>query len=189
MNLMPFDELNVLEATVQSIMSAEPEERKHMKEYLEDEILDLLIMSYVFGNEDGNEMLSAEVMIDADEMSKSVYKKIKGEDWKERFDNYFDNGGTAEDIMRVVDTDSHRIYNEAVVDVGESISKSGTTVMKTWYTMGDDKVRETHDYLEGMKVPMDERFYTFDGDSARYPGDFDMAENNVNCRCSILLTT
>ena len=34
----------------------------------------------------------------------------------------------------------------------------------------DDKVRETHRYLEGASVSLDEEFWTFDGDHAAYPG-------------------
>lgn len=184
MNLMPFDELNTLRATVEDIMSKTADERKGYKEFLEDEILDLLILSYVFGNKDGNEMLSTDIAIDRDSLDSSVYKKINGENWKDRFDNYFESG-TADDIMRVADTDSHRIYNDAVLNVGD---KAEGNVYKTWQTMLDDRVRDTHDYLEGMTVPISERFYTFDGDSARYPGDFDDPANNVNCRCGIVLT-
>lgn len=184
MNLMPFDELNILRFTVEDIMSKPAEERREYKGFLEDEILDLLILSYVFGNQDGNEMLSTDIAIDRDSLDSSVYKKIKGENWKDRFDNYFESG-TADDIMRVADTDSHRIYNDAVLNVGNKVDGE---VYKTWETMLDDRVRDTHEYLEGMTVPIDEKFYTFDGDAARYPGDFDDPANNVNCRCGIVLT-
>ena len=61
------------------------------------------------------------------------------------------------------------------------------TIYKQWRTMLDDRVRETHDFLEGATVPVDARFYTNDGDSARFPGDFMLVENNANCRCLIRL--
>ena len=61
-------------------------------------------------------------------------------------------------------------------------------VMKTWVTMADDRVRDTHDYLEGMSVPINERFFTFDNDYGRYPGDFQLPQNNINCRCRISLS-
>jgi uncharacterized protein with gpF-like domain len=56
---------------------------------------------------------------------------------------------------------------------------------KRWRTMNDDRVRDTHDYLEGMVVPFSERFYSYDGDSAEYPGGFALPENNINCRCVV----
>ena len=66
--------------------------------------------------------------------------------------------------------------------------KTGKAVVKTWYTMRDPFVRETHDYLEGVAVGLNEYFVTFDKDRARFPGDFQFAQNNVNCRCWIELS-
>ena len=60
-------------------------------------------------------------------------------------------------------------------------------VTKTWGTMLDESVRETHSYLESVSVPLEEEFFTFDGDHAPYPGLFQKAENNVNCRCFVIL--
>lgn len=56
-------------------------------------------------------------------------------------------------------------------------------VEKVWATMEDERVRTTHEFLDGVGVPLDTLFFTIDNDSARYPGDFTKAENNVNCRC------
>jgi hypothetical protein len=53
--------------------------------------------------------------------------------------------------------------------------------------MLDDRVRETHDYLEGVRVGIDDLFYTFDGDAAYAPGGFGDPSNNVNCRCYLTL--
>lgn len=58
-------------------------------------------------------------------------------------------------------------------------------VEKVWATMEDERVRETHSFLDGVGVPLDTLFFTIDGDSARYPGDFTKAENNTNCRCTL----
>jgi hypothetical protein len=143
------------------------------------------------------------VRIDVDDMNKSVFKDIAGKDWEQRVSEYYDSdSGTADDVIRVVDTDMNRVYNDSVLDVGEK-ANAGTVewsdedlpapdtkdrVMKTWVTMADDRVRDTHDYLEGMSVPINERFFTFDNDYARYPGDFQLPQNNINCRCRISLS-
>lgn len=82
-------------------------------------------------------------------------------------------------ILRVAETEGHRILNEAELIA----AKKGGAKTKTWITQRDDRVRETHDYLLGETVGIDEVFVTFDGDKARFPGDFENAENNVNCRC------
>ena len=54
---------------------------------------------------------------------------------------------------------------------------------KTWNTMGDDKVRDTHDYLAGISVPVEDKFVTYDGDEADAPCGFNNVENNARCRC------
>lgn len=89
------------------------------------------------------------------------------------------------DLSRLAETEAHRVLNEAILDSALEYAKNNpdTTVTKTWATMLDDRVRETHDYLEGVTVPVDSRFYTFDGDSAMAPGGFSKPQNSINCRC------
>ena len=195
--LPPFDDLNLLRSELEQDFSGGLEQRKKNRDKRIDEILEMLIMAYMFGNESGNEMLygptelpngevKRTVDIDLDEMDGAIFREIAGKDWQERVEEYLDDSdGTVDDIIRVVDTDMNRIYNDAVLDVGE---RSDGNVMKTWETMLDDRTRDTHQYLESMTVPVDSRFYTFDGDSARYPGDFADPQNNVNCRCRISLS-
>lgn len=95
------------------------------------------------------------------------------------------------DLSRLAETEAHRVLNEAILDSALDYAEKNPekTVMKTWATMLDDRVRETHDYLEGVTVPADARFYTFDGDSAMAPGGFGKAENNCNCRCVLRIDT
>jgi hypothetical protein len=50
----------------------------------------------------------------------------------------------------------------------------------------DNRVRDTHFYLEGMTVDINDKFYTYDGDSAYRPGGFEKAENNCGCRCLLM---
>lgn len=199
--LMPFDELSVMSERIKADFQLTPEQRKAVKEDRMDEILELLILSYLYGNEAANDMLYRTeietrmqsetetiriVPIDTDSMNGSVYRDIAGENWEQRVSDYYDSeDGTADDVIRVLDTDSHRIYNDAIEDVGE---RSRGRIYKTWETMLDDRVRDTHEWLQSVRVPLNERFYTYDGDSARYPGDFTLPQNNINCRCRISLS-
>lgn len=195
--LPPFDELSNLRSELESDFAAGMEQRRRNRDRRIDEILDMLIVAYMFGNEAGNEMLygptelpngdiKRTIDIDLDEMDDAIFRVIAGKDWQERVTEYLDDlQGTVDDIIRVVDTDMNRIYNDAVLDVGE---RSEGPVMKTWQTMMDDRVRDTHEYLQSETVPIDRRFYSFDGDSARYPGDFTDPQNNCGCRCRILLS-
>lgn len=198
---MPFDELSVISERIKADFQLTPEQRKAVKEDRMDEILELLILSYLYGNEAANDMLYRTeietrmqsetetvriVPIDTDSMNGSVFRDIAGENWEQRVSDYYDSeDGTADDVIRVLDTDSHRIYNDAIEDVGE---RSSGRIYKTWETMLDDRVRDTHEWLQSVRVPLNERFYTFDGDSARYPGDFTLPQNNINCRCRISLS-
>ena len=184
--LMPFDELNVLSPIVMDIFARPYEERKRFKDYLVDEILDILILSYVYGNEAAETMLDEDIAVAKEELTAAVDRKVADKTWRQRIDEYMDSEtATAADIMRVAETDAHRIYNEAIVDVGK---KAKGKINKTWVTMMDDRVRETHDYLEGETIPFEDDFYTFDGDYASQPGGFLFPENNINCRCRLVLS-
>ena len=181
--LMPFDDLNALRySLVYGQYTDADGKRRYVSTYadLEDEFEDILIMSYILGNKAAGEMLGIEPTVDVDAMEKAVNKKIADKTWRERLREQLDNGGTVEDIMRIAETESHRDSNEAIYDVAVG---SGLAVNKTWETMGDDRVREAHEEIQGQTVPLDDVFVTYDGHEARYPGDFDVPELNVNCRC------
>lgn len=193
MNLLPLDELNNLREEIQErfllIPNPTAEQRREFREWCEDEILDLLLIAYTFGCEDANDMLGTEIAPTFKEMHNSIYKKVAGKDFAERIAEYAENG-TLEDIMRVAETDAHRVYNEATMNTAdEAYKETGKTIFKQWQTMMDDRVRDTHFYLEGVKVPLDAEFVTFDGDRAKAPGGFTKAENNVRCRCVLGLST
>ena len=177
MDLMPFDELNKLEAALPEYMNGG--KTKSDLDSLLDMLEDLFLLAYANGVESVNAMLGADVSADISDVQDTVDRKIAGETWRDRVRNYFSNGGTVDDIVRVMETETHRDYNEAALTTAR---KAGAK-SKTWVTMMDDRVRETHDYLQSMTVGINEPFFTFDGDSAQAPGGFGLAENNVNCRC------
>ncbi len=181
-----FDELDVLRERLNADFSLGTEQRKLFRDDRIDEILDMLIMAYVFGTEDADEELTVTESVVTDEMRRAVWLEIAGRNWEQRVREYYDDpNGTVDDIMRVVETDTNRIYSDAVLNVGRKVSERGVPVSKTWETMLDDRVRDTHEFLQSVTVPINRRFTTYDGDSARYPGDFSDPSNNVNCRCYI----
>lgn len=207
--LISQDELSVIRERLQADFALPVEERKKLLDDRIDEILDMLLMQYIYGNEDANEMLGIFVdwserttmdtetitlgtepyRIDTDRMERVVDAVVADKTWKDRVREWYGSeNGTADDIVRIIETESHRVYNDSILDVGEQAEADTGGVSKTWFTMLDDRVRETHEYLEGMTVPVNRRFYTFDGDSAMYPGGFTMPQNNIRCRCSIWLS-
>ena len=193
MNLMPFDEINTFRQMVTDYKT-EPHtlfEKEKLREDIEEYIEFLLIEAYTYGNVQAMYDLGLldqdpNALIDADEMYEEINKPIAGKTYLVRITEYLDDEDSSiEDFVRVAETDSTRVYNAGVENGGKH---SGIpNVHKMWVTMDDDRVRDTHDYLEGMQVPVGADFYTFDNDHAPAPGLFSLPENNCNCRCTLRL--
>lgn len=122
--------------------------------------------------------------VDTAAMESVIYLPVEGKTFADRVLEYalLDD---VEGIRTVAETEYHRVYNTAADQTARSAPGQ---VSKQWRTVGDDVVRETHRYLEGMEVPLDAEFYTYDGDHAAFPGGFTQARNNVNCRCIVTYT-
>ena len=206
--LPAFDELDNIRTTIQTELLGEiAKDRKFDRQRCEDIIFELLTMSYVYGIEVAGLDLEQDIPVDREKMRQAVMAKTAGENFLERMNGHIDaadqkaadsdqisaNLTTAETLANelavLAETEAHRVMNTAVADGAEEYLEQNPSqnLTKTWLTRRDDRVRETHDYLEGMTVPYDARFYTFDGDSARFPGDFTDAANNVGCRCLLRL--
>ena len=185
-SILPLDELNRMDSEIRERFGKESLQKrdKREKEDIIDELLDLFLLAYAMGNSVTNDNLSSDYAPSVDDVMKVVDAKVAGKTWRERVEDYFANGGTGEDIARIADTEMHRIANTAALDT----AKYAGAKSKTWVTMLDDRVRDTHDYLEGETVGINDDFYTYDGDHASAPGLFELAENNVNCRCELLFS-
>lgn len=193
MNLMPYDELNTFKAMVTEYKTAPltNDEQARLRLDIEDYIEFLLIEAYVYGNVQAMQDLGIldkdpADLINPDVMEQTINERIADKTFKQRITEYLDDeNSTIEDFQRVAETDATRVYNAGVVDGGNASGVPG--VRKQWITMDDDRVRSTHDYLADMVVPLNEDFYTYDGDHARAPGLFTLPENNINCRCTLTL--
>lgn len=179
--IFPFDELNVMKQRISvHFQDGKMKSRQDVEDII-DELLDLFLLAYANGVRTINEQFGSSVKPSAEELEKCIYQRIDGKTWEKRVWDWFDEGGTIDDIVRIAETEAHRIGNDAA---DSAAGKAGAKT-KTWQTMLDDKVRESHSYLQSISVPVGGRFYTFDGDSARFPGDFALAENNCGCRCEL----
>jgi hypothetical protein len=166
------DELNVI---VPEIMN----KRNSVAEVIED-ILDILIDAYILGQEHASQMMNQRVDAGFVQMQNVIYRQIDGMTFADRATEHILNGDIGR-LETLTESEFHRVYNNSVMD---GVRDTGfTNVTKRWVTVRDDRVRETHEYLEGRTIPMNEDFYTFDGDHAPYPSGFERPENNVNCRC------
>ena len=181
--ILPFDEINALEYTLPAYFQ-DGKIKPNLLDTLLDALEDLFLLSYALGSDDANRQMNSEIRPTIEEVMDTVDAKVAGKTWRERVREYAENGGTPDDIARIIETESHRDSNEAALTTAR---KAGAKT-KTWMTMLDDRVRETHDYLQSMTVGINEPFFTYDGDSAQAPGGFELAENNVSCRCFLVFS-
>ena len=185
MNILPIDELNVFETTLNA-QYADGKLTTALLDTTIDEMLDLFLLAYASGVTAANNDLGTEKKPSRDDADGAINATVAGKTWRERVKEWTDNGGTPYDLARIAETDMTRIYNTAVLDTVKANGAESTTY-KRWNTMLDDRVRSTHEYLQSMTVPYTSDFYTYDGDHARAPGLFTMPENNIGCRCVIEL--
>lgn len=168
--LLPTDEINNLRIELENA-------EKLNKDEIIDSVLDLLIMSYVFGVDFINEGFGKEIVPKMDKMESAIEKKWDGKGFRDRISEYVESG-SVEDIMRVVDTDTHRVYEQAAYDTAlEAGAKN-----KTWNVLGIN-TRDSHWYLDQLTIPIDKEFYTYKGHHTYYPGEFGEPDEDVNCRC------
>ena len=174
--------------------------RPELEEFDEDEILDLLLTEILTEysaelqeNLQKDDLKSEILRFTEKEIRQAgevdipsiVNSPTKGETFRDRIINRINEETLTPDTLKViVETESHRCEEDSAYRSAKQIQKkTGLTPYKVWHTMEDDRVRLTHDYIDHDIVGIDEYFVTFDGDMARWPGDFQLAENNCGCRC------
>ena len=185
---MFFDELDIfLDGFRKRYFVRSEEKPPKIDEDIIDELLDLYLLAYYEGSKDAGKELMMDIEPSVEDAERVINRPIAGKTFRERVTDYLNGdmgettGTPAEAISRVAETDSVRIYNEAKLYTARSL---GATE-KTWHTMGDGKVRDLHEVLDGVTAPIDGYFYTYTGDRAMQPGGFEDPEGNVNCRCFI----
>ena len=179
--IFPLDELNAFKERLSAHFEHGRIRSKKDCEDIIDEMLDLYLLALANGVNIVNLKFNTVISLPDDVVDAIINKRIDGATWRDRVWTWYATGGTEADIERIAETEAHRDGNEAAC---ETARMAGAT-RKTWVTMGDEKVRDTHIYLEGVTVGIDDNFYTYDGDRAQAPGMFSTAENNCNCRCEL----
>ena len=193
MTILEFDEIEKYREVREWLLSLKPSELMEQKKRAVDTVWDFLEYCYVLGlrtateevgqlAEDVKPFLPQDYDDLNDEQKKvadqEIYRKFDNKDFRDRVSEYAEVGN-ASDIIRVVETDGNRVYNYG----GLNGAKDNGAKFKTWNTMEDFKVRDSHDFLAGITVPLEDKFVTYDGDEASYPGDFSNPSNSINCRC------
>lgn len=179
-SVLPFDQLNRLTANIRKRF---PDGLSPNDEYEDiiDGMLDLFLLAYASGVNVTNASLGSDWEPSLDEVMETIDAKVDGKTWRDRVREWFQKGGSSEDLVRIAETETHRDANTAA----HKAAVNGGATEKRWVTMLDDRVREDHDYLEGMTIPIDAYFYAPDGSKALYPGGFGVPDQDCNCRCEL----
>lgn len=89
----------------------------------------------------------------------------------------------AEAIAR---TETNRVPNLAAYERLKAATKRTPGLQKKWVTAGDNRVRESHQKLNGTVIGMDE-FFSVGGHQALHPLDLRLpASETVRCRCRLV---
>lgn len=175
--LLKFDEI---ERLGDSFNKSFPESYEQLEEIFTDALYD----GYLEGFASVGYSLKDDInrTVDTSTVFDVIAANVAGKTLFERLKEHYE-ANDAESIKTLLFTEYHRLYNEGGFDRAVFV---GGDIVKTWYTVGDVKVRETHNHLNGVSVALFGEFVTFDGDSARLPGLFKNVKNNANCRCIVI---
>lgn len=180
MSVMPFDELNRLEESIDIYF----DENGHIRskedcEDIIDELLDLFLLAYANGQEITNEDLNSDIKAPLKDVMETINKEIDGLTWEQRVWKHFEEGGTKADIVRIAETETHRDSNEAAY---KTATRAGAK-RKTWHCMMLPTSRDSHIFLDGVSAPIDGAFYSINGGQTQFPGEWGIAEEDVGCLC------
>ena len=176
-----WDELNLLKSEAERLIRKGKPDEKQIDRFC-DYMEFVLCLMYAYGWHDAEAIVGPVPFRDTLD-DKAVNLEIDGKTFRDRVREQI-GLMSLPGLTRIIETEAHRDYNTGVQEAGQ---RSGVPVRKQWNTMLDGRVRDTHDYLEGAIVGIEDRFYTYDGDSALAPCGFSLPENNINCRCWITL--
>lgn len=180
---LPFDELNILkQRLLEAQKSPDTSEKRAVVDKLLDDVEEMLVMDYFYGVLDVSKGIGRSLDPDVMEARAVINERFDGKDYRDRLREYMQSG-TAYDIERVIDTDAHRVYNAAVYT---SAKRAGAT-KKTWHCLMLPTSRDTHIYMDGLTVGIDDEFYNYKGESTLYPGQWGIAEEDINCYCYITI--
>ena len=183
--LMPFDEINRFETNLTEYFETNPETgKRNIKseeayEDILDEMFDLFMMSCAMGTVKANTDLGTDVSLSVDDVMPLIDRKIEDKTWRDRMRTHFEEGCTEADIMRIVETEAHRDSNGAAYITA---TKAGAT-RKVWNCSLLPTSRDSHVWLHMVSAPIGGKFYNYKGESTYYPGQWGIAEEDINCLC------
>ena len=113
---------------------------------------------------------------------------IKGESYgkmSKRISKVF--GGDAGKAIRVAQTETHRVHNQASYDSVIHADDLGVKMKKVWISTFDGSTRDAHQSLDGRSVDPKADFFSSAGGSGPSPGNMRNAGDDINCRCTFII--
>lgn len=93
-------------------------------------------------------------------------------------------GFDANKAIRVAQTESHRIHNQAALDSVDHANDLGVNTVKRWVSTLDGDTRSAHRSLDGQKADNKGNFHSNLGGMGPAPGSMANAADDINCRCT-----
>jgi len=99
---------------------------------------------------------------------------------------------SSRNAMRILRTEIHRNENAAKlasIDANIDYAKElGIEFRKTWISVIDDRTRDSHITMNRQQANPISGFFTFpNGGTASAPGNSGIPEEDINCRCTVIL--
>jgi hypothetical protein len=87
--------------------------------------------------------------------------------------------------IKVAQTEAHRNQQAGQLMAMVEAEKHGVKQKKVWTATFDKKTRDSHQYLDGQALDLDENFTTAQGGKGQAPGQLGIAAEDINCRCGL----
>ena len=175
MDLMPFDAINRLENELPIYFENGKIRSKVDLDDIIDDMFGVFLLSYARGANAVNPGYKPTLKT----VMETIDEEVDGKTWRDRMKEHYESGGTMADVVRIIETEAHRDSNAGAYKTAKAVGAKN----KTWHTMEDNRVRDTHVVLDEVTAPIDGYFYTYTGERAQAPGQFGSAAEDCNCRC------
>lgn len=94
-------------------------------------------------------------------------------------------GGMEKSMHSVAETVIRGQYDDSLYEIGEEVAKYGVPIDKTWLSIMDMNVRDSHRHLNNTTVPINATFMSYHG-PIRFPHDPQAAAEEIcGCRCRL----
>jgi len=110
---------------------------------------------------------------------------IRGEGFSKtarRIKERMDVGAT--NTLRIAQTENHRAQTQGRLRSFDQAEEYGVIAQRIWTSTLDDATREDHQDMDGQ-VANEEGYFMLDGDEVEGPGLTGIAEQDINCRCTV----